>query len=428
MTLVHHIHRDHYVTELGRKGAVAALVAETLPLKLLYRGAPFLTISESAKRDIVDARRSPPDDVHVGYLGVVPFPRPRRARSETPRLLYLGPPEALQADRAAARRARGRSRAPCSTSRATAITGRRWRHEIAAPRARRARRPARARLRGGEGGAVRARVGQPHRLLGRGLVPDGDGGRDVRHAERGAPRRRAAGVDRRRLDRAARRRRAGPDRRGAAPRGRRRRCARAWAPRRSERARDVHVGAHRARVARRCSRRPRARAGARCATSLPRSETLKAAGMAAATMANNALALRLHGAVRADPGRDGLRLAGRAGLDVRDPLRARARRCRSRWRARSRWAGSARAGSSRRRCPCGEDGCWWPASRSRRAPCCCASRSRDLISVPEEWAAAAARPDRRPVAAAVGRARRAAGRAPLQAGGVVDRAGGGRAA
>ena len=44
MTLVHHIHRDHYVTELGRKGAVAAVLAETLPLKLLYAGAPFLTI------------------------------------------------------------------------------------------------------------------------------------------------------------------------------------------------------------------------------------------------------------------------------------------------------------------------------------------------------------------------------------------------
>src|SRR3954451_5861715 len=52
VTLVHHIHRDHYVTELGHGGAVAALALETLPLKLLYGGAAFLTISESAKRDI----------------------------------------------------------------------------------------------------------------------------------------------------------------------------------------------------------------------------------------------------------------------------------------------------------------------------------------------------------------------------------------
>ncbi|WP_028066350.1 glycosyltransferase [Solirubrobacter soli] len=89
VTLVHHIHRDHYVTELGRKGAVAAVLAETLPLKLLYGGAPFLTISESAKSDIT-ALGVAPEDVHVGYLGVVPFPPVSVSRSSTPRLLYLG--------------------------------------------------------------------------------------------------------------------------------------------------------------------------------------------------------------------------------------------------------------------------------------------------------------------------------------------------
>jgi glycosyltransferase involved in cell wall biosynthesis/O-antigen/teichoic acid export membrane protein len=89
VTLVHHIHKDHYVTELGRKGAVAALAAETLPLKLLYGDAPFLTISESAKRDLVELG-VPEQDVHVGYLGVVPFPGPRPPRADVPRLLYLG--------------------------------------------------------------------------------------------------------------------------------------------------------------------------------------------------------------------------------------------------------------------------------------------------------------------------------------------------
>src|SRR3954454_12722848 len=83
VTLVHHIHREHYVTELGRKGAVAALLAETLPLKLLYGGAPFLTISESAKRDLVDLG-VPADDVHVGHLGVVPFASPPAPRSPSP--------------------------------------------------------------------------------------------------------------------------------------------------------------------------------------------------------------------------------------------------------------------------------------------------------------------------------------------------------
>jgi len=89
VTLVHHIHRDHYVTELGRKGAVAAVLAETLPLKLLYTGAPFLTISESAKRDIA-ALGVPADDVHVGYLGVEPLANGRVERAQAPRLLYLG--------------------------------------------------------------------------------------------------------------------------------------------------------------------------------------------------------------------------------------------------------------------------------------------------------------------------------------------------
>src|SRR4051794_1524893 len=89
VTLVHHIHRDHYVTELGRAGAVAALALETLPLKLLYGGAPFLTISQAAADDIV-ALGIDPDDVTVAYLGVVPFAGELPARSETPHLLYLG--------------------------------------------------------------------------------------------------------------------------------------------------------------------------------------------------------------------------------------------------------------------------------------------------------------------------------------------------
>src|SRR4051812_24234588 len=88
VTLIHHIHRDHYVTELGRVGAVAAVALETLPLKLLYGGAPFLTISQAAADDIAGLGIDP-SDVTVGYLGVVPFPE-SAARSESPRLLYLG--------------------------------------------------------------------------------------------------------------------------------------------------------------------------------------------------------------------------------------------------------------------------------------------------------------------------------------------------
>ena len=156
VTLVHHIHRDHYVTELGRKGAVAALAAETLPLKLLYGGAPFLTISESAKRDIV-ALGIAPDDIHVGYLGVVPFPAVTATRSQTPRLLYLG-------------RLKRYKRIELLLDVLEGIPGAvldiagegdhrpALEEEIARARAGRSRRPPRPRLRGGEGGrCTRAR-------------------------------------------------------------------------------------------------------------------------------------------------------------------------------------------------------------------------------------------------------------------------------
>ena len=87
VTLVHHIHRDHYVTEMGRFGALAALCAETLPLKVLYAGAPFLTISRSAEQDL---EALGVDDITVGYLGVVPYDGELPPTAQTPRLLYLG--------------------------------------------------------------------------------------------------------------------------------------------------------------------------------------------------------------------------------------------------------------------------------------------------------------------------------------------------
>jgi glycosyltransferase involved in cell wall biosynthesis/O-antigen/teichoic acid export membrane protein len=89
VTLVHHVHRDHYVTELGRLGKVAALVAETLPLKLLYRGGSFMTVSESGRRGLAELG-IPAGQVRVVHNGVAGFPGPQPPRSESPRLLYLG--------------------------------------------------------------------------------------------------------------------------------------------------------------------------------------------------------------------------------------------------------------------------------------------------------------------------------------------------
>jgi glycosyltransferase involved in cell wall biosynthesis/O-antigen/teichoic acid export membrane protein len=89
VALVHHVHRRMYVEELGRRGAIAAFLLETVPLRFLYRATPFVTISEAARRDIV-ALGVPAQRIHVAYLGVEPAQfRPGR-RDERPTLLYLG--------------------------------------------------------------------------------------------------------------------------------------------------------------------------------------------------------------------------------------------------------------------------------------------------------------------------------------------------
>ncbi len=85
VALVHHVHQDHYVTELGAPGRVAGLLAEALPLKLLYRGTPFLTISDAARRDLASLGV----DAEVVYLGVEPV-RSAASRSPEPRLVYVG--------------------------------------------------------------------------------------------------------------------------------------------------------------------------------------------------------------------------------------------------------------------------------------------------------------------------------------------------
>jgi len=85
VAFVHHVHQDHYVSEMGAPGRVAGLLAEALPLKLLYRGTPFLTISDAARRDLAQLGV----DADVVYLGVEPIVC-SQARSVQPRLLYLG--------------------------------------------------------------------------------------------------------------------------------------------------------------------------------------------------------------------------------------------------------------------------------------------------------------------------------------------------
>jgi glycosyltransferase involved in cell wall biosynthesis/O-antigen/teichoic acid export membrane protein len=89
VTLVHHVHQDHYVAEMGFAGRLAAFFAERLPLSTLYRHHPFLTISDSARRDMM-ALGIPSENIHVAYLGVEPDSFVPTRREERPTLLYLG--------------------------------------------------------------------------------------------------------------------------------------------------------------------------------------------------------------------------------------------------------------------------------------------------------------------------------------------------
>jgi glycosyltransferase involved in cell wall biosynthesis len=89
VTLVHHIHRQHYCEEFGSKGRIAAWALETAPLKRLYRRSQFLTISHASARDIA-AHGIPLDQIEVGYLGVESEAFGPGERAPTPELLYLG--------------------------------------------------------------------------------------------------------------------------------------------------------------------------------------------------------------------------------------------------------------------------------------------------------------------------------------------------
>jgi glycosyltransferase involved in cell wall biosynthesis/O-antigen/teichoic acid export membrane protein len=89
VALIHHVHQDHYVAEMGWKGRVAAFFAERAPLRLLYQHIPILTISKAARDDLV-ALGLPKENVHVAYLGVDPPPFPGGEKAASPRLLYLG--------------------------------------------------------------------------------------------------------------------------------------------------------------------------------------------------------------------------------------------------------------------------------------------------------------------------------------------------
>jgi glycosyltransferase involved in cell wall biosynthesis/O-antigen/teichoic acid export membrane protein len=87
--LVFHVHQDHYVTELGLRGRIAAFLLEHVPLRMLYPGVPVVTISESSREDLI-ALGVPRERIHVVYCGLdrgVLAPGPK---APEPTLVYLG--------------------------------------------------------------------------------------------------------------------------------------------------------------------------------------------------------------------------------------------------------------------------------------------------------------------------------------------------
>ena len=91
VALVCHPHRDLYVGEFGRyRGRALAALLEELPLRVLYRRATFLTISESARDDLVQIDGLDRERVSVAYCGVEPGLFGPAQRDGKPRLLHLG--------------------------------------------------------------------------------------------------------------------------------------------------------------------------------------------------------------------------------------------------------------------------------------------------------------------------------------------------
>jgi glycosyltransferase involved in cell wall biosynthesis len=91
VALVNHPHRDLYIGEFGpRMGRLMSALFEELPLRLLYRRTPFLTISESARDELVSIDRIPAERITLAYCGIGPGPYGPGERAADPRLLFVG--------------------------------------------------------------------------------------------------------------------------------------------------------------------------------------------------------------------------------------------------------------------------------------------------------------------------------------------------
>src|SRR3954467_5250778 len=87
--LVHHVHTDHYGREMGGGGKRAGLFLEPLPLKLLYPGSRFVVISHATQRDL-EPFGIAADTVTVNHIGVEIDAFEPGERAAEPTLLFLG--------------------------------------------------------------------------------------------------------------------------------------------------------------------------------------------------------------------------------------------------------------------------------------------------------------------------------------------------
>jgi glycosyltransferase involved in cell wall biosynthesis/O-antigen/teichoic acid export membrane protein len=87
--LVFHVHQEHYVTELGFVGRVAAMALEHVPLRFLYPGVPVMTISHSSRDALIELGIER-ERVHVVYLGLEEGELRPRDRAAEPALVYVG--------------------------------------------------------------------------------------------------------------------------------------------------------------------------------------------------------------------------------------------------------------------------------------------------------------------------------------------------
>ncbi len=89
LTLIHHVHREHYGQEMGRFGRVAAFFLETAPLRWLYSGSRFVTLSHAEAEKIAE-HGIPLERIDVNYIGVEQAAFEPGERAPEPTLLYLG--------------------------------------------------------------------------------------------------------------------------------------------------------------------------------------------------------------------------------------------------------------------------------------------------------------------------------------------------